>query len=149
MFRTAEKRKRQKSSWTWDYFTLNSETKMAKCNLCAFEKLHESSTSSMSHHLRISHNLNSRLSVENLNEVIYSDDEDEETPNKVQKNNNIISEKKIVNINEKLINFIIGTDQPMRLVERKEFKELLRELNPNYSLPARCTLTNEFLSNKV
>lgn len=48
-------------------------------------------------------------------------------------------------INEQLVKMIVSEYHPLSLVEDKEFKKLLKLLNPNYSLPSRKTLSNSLL----
>ena len=48
-----------------------------------------------------------------------------------------------------LLNFIIGTNQPLSIVENKLFQELVHNLNKNFKIPSRSYFCNKLLPSKV
>ncbi|CAF0904500.1 unnamed protein product [Brachionus calyciflorus] len=141
------KRKRSKTSWVWKYFTLDSVTNLNSCDLSDYNRNHDKSSTYMSDHLRRHHSISSELiqynskqklycNSSNSKTIYYSESEsepEEKIPKITEKNdtNVYLSTTKRAKINEKMKKFLIATDQPISLVERDEFKELLKELNGN------------------
>lgn len=58
-----------------------------------------------------------------------------------------LTAKKIEDINKILVKLFAKNYLPFLLVESPELKEFVKELNPNYQLPSRKTLSNVLLEN--
>ena len=106
-------------------------------------------------HLKSKHDLCSSLpNTKNTRTILYSESEDEpeEKTQKLSdgdKENCSLTQKKLNRLNDKLIRFLISTDQPMNLVQSDEFRDFCRELNSNYKVPCRNTVNFNFLPEKV
>ena len=150
----SEKRKREKSSWVWDFFNFDKENDLVQCKKCDFKKTHNNSTTYLRNHLahhgiykKISQQQHAVEEIFSQSESEFSDDElsAANQPTKKQK----LSAGKIESINEKLVDLMIISNQPSSLVESKVFKKFCHELNPYYQPPTRSTFNNNFLPERV
>jgi hypothetical protein len=51
----------------------------------------------------------------------------------------------VTEFNFALIKMIVTDYQPLRIVEDKGFREFVRKLNPQYTIPSRKTLTTKLI----
>lgn len=58
-----------------------------------------------------------------------------------------LSAKKTELLNKLLLKLFAKNYLPFHLVESQEMKDFLKELNPNFSLPSRKSLSNALLAN--
>ncbi|CAF1076091.1 unnamed protein product [Brachionus calyciflorus] len=149
-----QKRKRDKRSWVWQHFDFDETTELAKCTRCNFSRKHNNSTTYLQNHLSTHEIYENKSGVElKFAEAVYSDTCDEFSDSEEESNTQPtkktkLSQNKVNKINQRVINFMISTNQPARLVENQSFRELLKELNSSYQVPCRNTFNNNFLPQK-
>ena len=148
---TRLKQKRaKKRSWVWSYFDppVNNNS---KCNVCNNGIPYSSSTTPLSYHLNKVHNLKER--ARKKSKLDFDAQENEQGDDSISNGTDIdeavdddlISKKLLAS----LLNFIIGTNQPLSIVENKLFQELVHNLNKNFKIPSRSYFCNKLLPSKV
>ncbi|CAF1070595.1 unnamed protein product [Brachionus calyciflorus] len=146
-------------SWTKTYFVLIDGKKT--CKICNENvKTYNSSTTELIKHLAI-HNIDDSTEINEIHSykrqrLDFSDESDVEGSDNDQNGENVVNETsskrkktKIDVINSKLLAFILNNDLPFRIVESKEFQELIDSIKKDYyKLPCRQTLRNTLLYNQ-
>ncbi|PSN43345.1 hypothetical protein C0J52_15549 [Blattella germanica] len=158
----------RKKSFIWKYFKEVSAGR-AKCEICSgVYSFKAGTTSNLTRHLQNKHPT-AAIKPDELQ--IAAEDPDEPTaststssdgpstgissepPAKVQRSQRAITEfvsrpvtvQKSKTLDNLLLKLIVKQYHSFRLVEQNEFKELLHNLNPNYAIPSRKTLSNALL----
>ena len=125
-----------KRSPTWDYFSLTDDKKKTECVLCKSKLKYTGGTSAMKNHLWLVH----KKSV----------DETEKTGQSLmrqsslvawQKSRQALGQGKYEAINRKLAAMCARDLRPIGIVDSVGFREFVRELNPQYQVPSRKTVT--------
>ncbi|KAM3597786.1 uncharacterized protein V6R79_009217 [Siganus canaliculatus] len=122
----------KKTSRVWKYFDIVKDNpKKVKCKLCPQILSYHSSTTNMAFHLkRIHPQYQSDSSSSSMSTV----------PTLTQKKLDLrppISEKRKRDIMEKIAEFVALDMRPVNIVEGDGFKELMRTLEPRYTVPKR------------
>ncbi|XP_065678492.1 E3 SUMO-protein ligase ZBED1-like [Hydra vulgaris] len=111
-----------------------------KCSICYKILPYNSSTSSMQSHLSIDHCINSKISKKSTTLLNDDDISDIESGNE-----NGFEETGHKKLNRLLVNFIVGTDQPISIVRHPDFVNLVSELNKSYKMPCINTVSKKLI----
>ncbi|XP_047135552.1 zinc finger BED domain-containing protein 4-like [Hydra vulgaris] len=111
-----------------------------KCSICYKILPYNSSTSSMQSHLSIDHCINSKISKKSTTLLNDDDISDIESGNE-----NGFEETGHKKLNRLLMNFIVGTDQPISIVRHPDFVNLVSELNKSYKMPCINTVSKKLI----
>jgi hypothetical protein len=164
---SSKKKFRKKSSWVWNHFKIseiNSEAGVIMCKKCNENVTYDGSgPTPLAYHLNARHEIykhttkvNSSLNNENTENGIMSDsdsefsdiedsDGDHDGAPPIKK----VKVERVKMIHDKLLDFVIATDQPFSVVNNQEFKDFVKSMNPSYKLPCKTTLTDTLLPEKV
>lgn len=141
----------KKRSWSWQYFSV-SENKVS-CVICNESLVYHHSTSSMIYHLASKHRIyNCPLKRKRFEDEMESDDsEPEETSPSVttNENNDPKDSKKDAKITNKILRFLIGTDQPLSLIKHNLFIEMVKELRKDFKVPSLKQVETKILPSMV
>jgi hypothetical protein len=120
-----------------EFFAANNIRKI-KCNHCDKDWVWCGSTSNMREHLKNNHNINFQSNNDH-------ESDDEVTKSKPKRKQGALLDKMV-------LKFIVSSSCPFRVVENKEFKQLINALDGTYDLPNRKqvagTLLNEEFQNQ-
>ena len=109
----------RKRSFVWTYFDKDQKNQ-TKCSICYKILPYNSSTSSMQSHLSIDHCINSKVPKKSTTLLNDNDISDIESGNE-----NGFVETGHKKLNKLLVNFIVGTDQPISIVRHPDFVNLV------------------------
>ncbi|XP_053346541.1 zinc finger BED domain-containing protein 4-like [Clarias gariepinus] len=127
----------KKSSKVWEYFEkVKDDPKKVKCKLCQQLLSYHTTTTNMAYHLK-------RLHPQFHDDSSGSTSASAAAPRLTQKKIDLrppLSEKRKKEITEKIAEFVALDMRPVRIVEGEGFKELLRTLEPGYTVPTRATV---------
>ena len=137
--------KRKLPSFVWEYFDeiIPNQT---KCKKCDFSCEYYSSTSIMTNHLLKKHGISNKAKhckIRKYNHFLYDQDESEFED---EDDSYDTKDESILNA---IVDFIVGTNQPLSLVDHPDFKFLLKKLNKHFNGPCKATLRNKLIPNKV
>ena len=140
----------KKRSWVWSYFDLPVNNS-SQCNICHNKIPYLSSTTPLSYHLNKVHNIKESARKKLRIDLNSHDTEQDEYSilNTSEYDDVIDDELNSKKLYDSLLKFIIGTNQPLSIVENKFFQELLQNLNKSYKVPSRSYLTNKLIPLKV
>lgn len=113
------RKRRLKTSFVWSFFKLNKDNSKTICNLCGYDCPYNSSTSSMTSHLKAQHKIK--------NESKFEDDEysDSDSEIDLEDNSNKINACKKALYDQCVLDFIVHTNQSIRIVEQPTFKMMV------------------------
>ena len=129
----------RKRGFVWTYFEIDEKNKK-KCSICNKILPYNSSTSSMQTHLLIDHSINSKISKKST--YLLNDDDISDIESGYEYDFEETGHKKL---NKLLVNFIIGTDQPISIVRHPDFVNLVSELNKSYKMPCINTVSKKII----
>ena len=129
----------RKRSFVWTYFEIDQKNQ-TKCSICYKILPYNSSTSSMQSHLSIDHCINSKLSKKSTYLLNDDDISDIESGNEYG-----FEETGHKKLSKLLVNFIVGTDQPISIVRYPDFVNLVSELNKSYKMPCINTVSKKLI----
>ncbi|RNA14996.1 zinc finger BED domain-containing 4 [Brachionus plicatilis] len=145
----SRKRKRDKISWVWKFFEYDKTTEIAKCTRYSFSRKHNNSTTYLRNNLATLDIFEEKSQEElKIAAAVFSDSGEEYSSDSNGESNDErikkakFSENKAMRLKEKLINFLVLTNQPASLVENKVFRDFCKELNSSYQPPCRNTFNN-------
>ena len=58
-----------------------------------------------------------------------------------------LNSEKRQNLNNKLVKWIVKRNKPLSVVEETEFREMMEEADPKWTLPARKTISKQIIPN--
>lgn len=129
---------RVKRAWCWQYFNEHGDDVI--CTLCEIRIKYFNSTSSMIYHLAAKHqlfNLNSKKRKLEIGSDCESDSSIECSTNESESTIPKEESKKVNKINEKVVRFIVGTNQPLSMTQNPLFVDMVCELRAHYKLPGQ------------
>ena len=129
----------RKRSFVWTYFEIDQKNQ-TKCSICYKILPYNSSTSSMQSHLSIDHCINSKISKKSTYLLNDDDISDIESGNEYG-----FEETGHKKLNKLLVNFIVGTDQPISIIRYPDFVNLVSELNKSYKMPCINTVSKKLI----
>ncbi|XP_065642455.1 zinc finger BED domain-containing protein 4-like [Hydra vulgaris] len=129
----------RKRSFVWTYFEKDQKNQ-TKCSICYKILPYNNSTSSTQPHLSINHCINSKISKKST--ILLNDDDKSDIESG---NENSFEETGHKKLNKLLINFIVGTDQPISIVRHPDFVNLVSELNKSYKMPCINTVSKKLI----
>src|SRR3989337_1642200 len=137
----SEKRKpptkitKPKTSWVWKFFKLNEDNTKAICQINGCEKMLTwcGSPSSLLTHLSGTHNITKEISMKH---------QEEELKNPITPAIKPHHPFKQEFLTKNVIGFVIGTIQPLSIVEDSDFINMVNEFDKHYKIPCTKTLKN-------
>jgi hypothetical protein len=127
------KTRRPKTSWVWKFFELNEDNTKATCQISGCNKMLTwcGSPSSLSAHLSGTHGITKEIAMKHQEEELKNPPEPSIIPydHSVQES-----------LTKNVIGFIIGTVQPLSIVEDQDFIKMVNGFNKRYKLPCTKTL---------
>uniref|UniRef100_A0A3Q1FT65 BED-type domain-containing protein n=1 Tax=Acanthochromis polyacanthus TaxID=80966 RepID=A0A3Q1FT65_9TELE len=129
--KTADKTTRTKSSKVWEHFSLNAPNRRVTCKICKTDLAWHGSTTSLHEHLKRKHVLCLfrfsfcvfRKKQTNLSNFVY--------------NKKMLTPQECAPLTDKVLNMIVKDMRPLSMVEGEGFQEMLKSLNPGYTIPSR------------
>ena len=150
--------KKGERSFVWKFFRksdLNSKEETIPCQLCHQSvSFRGSTTATLIWHLNKKHdicktnyklflNMRNRVSIENdSSSSEYSDAEEDS-------NKSESKSPKDTEITDRLVDFLVMTNQPLSLLEEQSFIDLVGELNPTFKMPSKGKVKNKLIPAKV
>ena len=146
---TTLKKKRGKRSWVWEYFEKHDNNTI--CLVCSKKiSWNNISTNQLAWHINSHHNIFGSSNKKRKLDWVNLDDSNEESIDKENLDPNPNSSKKKATINTKLVDFIVGSNLPVSIVENKLFADFVKSLIGNeYSLPCRGVVTHSLIPEMV
>lgn len=144
----------KRRSWVWNYFLFEENQTEFKCCQCGrFIKITaDSSTNLLRRHLLDIHGICKATPLDRMASNIqineYSDDDSDVETHLNQLESKLNHQKKI-RIDQKLVDFLINSNQPFIVLENKAFKDFVHELNRSYNVPSRSYISETMLPEKV
>ncbi|XP_065672004.1 uncharacterized protein LOC136089842 [Hydra vulgaris] len=129
----------RKRSFVWTYFEKDQKNQ-TKCSICHKILPYNSSTSSVQSRLSIDHCINSKISEKST--ILLNDDDISDIESG---NENSFEETGHKKLNKFLMNFIVGTNQPISIVRHPDFVNLVSELNKSYKMPCINTVSKKLI----
>ncbi|CAL9707411.1 unnamed protein product [Knipowitschia caucasica] len=121
---------RKSKSFVWQHY-VKTDDKTVECNLCKQKFTYHSSTTNMAYHLKQAHP-----------QVIQPQDAATGTQTKLDMAYPLSAKKK-GEITKSIVNFIAKDMRPLNIVEGDGFREMIKTLEPRFTIPARKTLKGE------
>jgi hypothetical protein len=147
------KNTRPRTSWVWKFFKLNEDNTKAICQIEGCEKslIWCGSPSSLQTHLSGVHHITKAISmkydVEDLTKNIIKDLDNliiiEENTETTSKPHHITKQEALT---RSVMGFVIGTVQPLSILEDKDFINMINEFDKRYKIPCVKTFKNRVSS---
>lgn len=137
---------KQKSA-VWDYFE-KLDSKFAQCKICFKNFSSGSSTSSLLKHLKNLHKINTssnddEMQDQSMNSELNSSVDMEGSNNRKRKFPSVerpCSDEKYNQLMDMMIDVVIENNLPLSFIESISFKNLMKEVEPNFKVPCTETL---------
>ena len=135
-----------RSSFVWDFFVTENDIEMnvvyAICQVkdCIHKYIHHGSTSDYRKHLRDSHNITEASIANKTPEQINSLKKNPTQLSITEMFKKPFNPKQQNRLNQELVKFIIGTRQPLSIVENADFRTFCIALNSQFSVPCINTI---------
>ena len=144
---TRKRKARSKTSIVWSYFVKIDGASSVQCKECPIKLPFVSSTSGLLDHLRDSHGITKQsIGFEKrsadrllLDQTDSSEDDSEQVDPKAKKTKS----------DECLLQFLVATNQSLRIVEHPAFRALLGHFAPKYKVPSRKTVSKVLVPQTV
>ena len=144
---TRKRKARSKTSIVWSYFVKIDGANYVQCKECPLKLPFVSSTSGLLEHLRDSHAITKQsIGFEKrsadrllLDQTDSSEDDCEQADPKVKKTKS----------HECVLQFLVATNQSLRIVEHPAFRALLAHFAPKYKVPSRQTVSKVLVPQAV
>ncbi|GES76109.1 zinc finger BED domain-containing protein 1-like [Rhizophagus clarus] len=132
--------RRPKTSWVWQFFELNRDNTKAVCQISGCEKMLTwcGSPSSLATHLSGTHGITKEIAIKYEEKELRNPPEPFVKPYK-----HSVQESLTKNV----IGFIIGTVQPLNVVEDPDFIRMIKGFDKRYKVP--CTKTIKSRISKI
>src|SRR5581483_5109128 len=133
--RPPTKTRRPKTSWVWKFFELNKDNTKAICQISGCNKMLTwcGSPSSLSTHLSGTHGITKEIAMEHQEEELKNPSKSSIIPY-----NHPVQESLTKNV----IGFVVGTVQPLSIVEDLDFIKMINGFDKRYKIPCTKTLKN-------
>ncbi|KAM8843639.1 E3 SUMO-protein ligase ZBED1-like [Synchiropus picturatus] len=143
---------RAKTSKVWDHFTLNSSKTRITCSICQMDLAYHGSTTTMREHLKRKHfgYLEESLCAKKSNSTNYGFLLERQpcTPQQVAAHTDhaldgfvqmapLCSTETAERCTDSILHMIVKDMRPLSMVEDEGFQEMIKVLNPSYSLPSK------------
>ncbi|CAB4413086.1 unnamed protein product [Rhizophagus irregularis] len=130
-----------KTSWVWKFFQFNDDNTKTICQINGYEKMLAwyGSPSSMKTHLSEMHKITKAIAMR------YEEEELE----KLKKPDNIINphdSSKQESLTKNVIGFVIGTVQPLSIIEDPDFINMINGFDERYKVPCIKTLKDRIFT---
>jgi len=140
--RQSEKRKpptkitKPKTSWVWKFFILNEDNTKAICQISGCETMLTwcGSPSSLSTHLIGTHKITKEIAMK------HHENELKNPPIPIFKPHHPSKQESLT---KNVIGFVIGTVQPLSIVEDSDFINMINKFDKRYKIPCTKTLKNQ------
>ncbi|GBC04350.1 hypothetical protein RclHR1_05630007 [Rhizophagus clarus] len=131
--------RRPKTSWVWQFFELNRDNTKAVCQISGCEKMLTwcGSPSSLATHLSGTHGITKEIAIKYEEKELRNPPEPSVKPYK-----HSVQESLTKNV----IGFIIGTVQPLNVVEDPDFIRMIKGFDKRYKVPCTKTIKNAWSS---
>jgi hypothetical protein len=127
---------RPKTSWVWKFFKLNEDNTKATCQISGCEKKLAwcGSPSSLSAHLSGTHHITKDIAMKHQEEELKNPSTPYIKPHNPSKQESLT---------KNVIGFVIGTVQPLNVVEDPDFINMVNGFDNRYKIPCTKTLKNQ------
>ena len=125
-----------KTSWVWRFFQFNEDNTKAICQINGCERVFVwcGSPSTMKTHLSSAHKITKAIAMR------YQEEELEKLKQPVDKSIKLHNAPKQESLTKNVIGFIIGTVQPLSVVEDPDFINMINGFDERYKIPCTKTL---------
>ncbi|CAB5349854.1 unnamed protein product [Rhizophagus irregularis] len=133
--KASTKIRRPKTSWVWQFFELNKDNTKAICQISGCEKMLTwcGSPSSLATHLSGAHGITKEIAMKHDEEELKNPPESSIKPYKNSKQESLT---------QNVIGFVIGTVQPLNVVEDPDFIKMINGFDKRYKVPCTKTIKN-------
>ncbi|CAB4410475.1 unnamed protein product [Rhizophagus irregularis] len=133
--KASTKIRRPKTSWVWQFFELNKDNTKAVCQISGCEKMLTwcGSPSSLATHLSGAHGITKEIAMKH---------DEEELKNPPKSSIKPYKHSKQESLTQNVIGFVIGTVQPLNVVEDPDFIKMINGFDKRYKVPCTKTIKN-------
>lgn len=131
-----------KTSWVWKFFQLNEDNTKTICQINGCEKMFAwcGSPSSMKTHLSGAHQITQAIATR------YQEEELEKLKQPADKNIKLHGASKQESLTKNVVGFIIGTVQPLSIIEDPDFINMINGFDECYKIPCTKTLKDRIFT---
>ena len=131
-----------KTSWIWRFFQFNEDNTKVICQINGCEKVFSwcGSPSTMKAHLSGTHQITEFIAMR------YQDEELEKLDQPIEKSIKPHSASKQEFLTKNVMGFVIGTVQPLSIVEDPDFINMINGFDKRYRVPCTKTLKNRIFT---
>ena len=129
--------KRGRTSYVWEYFTLDADGKTVECKLCKRKLKYNSNTSIMSNHLAGKHPVPKPVDSSAATAAAATAPRQTRIGEYAQRP---FTEQRRKKITELVVNFVVKDCRPIAAVSGEGFREVVNFLEPNYTIPCHATV---------
>ncbi|CAB5142161.1 unnamed protein product [Rhizophagus irregularis] len=133
--KASTKIRRSKTSWIWQFFELNKDNTKAVCQISGCEKMLTwcGSPSLLATHLSGAHGITKEIAMKH---------DEEELKNPSESSIKSYKNSKQESLTQNVIGFVIGTVQPLNVVEDPDFIKMINGFDKHYKVPCTKTIKN-------
>src|ERR1051325_2975014 len=133
---------RPKTSWVWKFFQFNEDNTKTICQINGCKKMFVwcGSPSSMKTHLSGTHQITQAIAMR------YQEEEIEKLKQPADKNIKLHNVSKQESLTKNVVGFIVGTVQPLSIVEEPDFINMINGFDERYRIPCTKTLKDRIFT---